>query len=245
MTTEFRKQPILEHFVELRRRLGIAVAALIGGTIVSLVFAEQILLFLIAPYGARVQAISPTDTIETYFKVALVSGAILTMPIILMQIWQFVRPGLASKEQRLVYLFVPAAFGLFLTGIAFSWLVLLPAAVSFLANFMPEIFMVEWTAPEYISFTTSFLFWVGVSFEMPLIIYLLARTGVVTAAALRDHWRIAVVAIAVLAAVITPSIDPVTMLLAMAPLLVLYLLSIALAVVGERQFQRSMAVAEP
>ncbi|NLF65060.1 MAG: twin-arginine translocase subunit TatC [Chloroflexi bacterium] len=242
MSDTAEKQPILAHIHELRRRLTWAVGALLVGTIVSFIFAEDLLTFLIAPYGARVQAISPTDTIETYFKVALVSGAILTMPIILLQIWLFVSPGLERHERRLVYIFVPAAFGLFLTGIVFSWLVLLPAAIRFLADFMPDIFNVEWTAPEYIGFTTSFLFWIGVSFEMPLVIYLLARVGLVTAAALREHWRVAVVAIAILSAVITPSIDPMTMMLTMAPLIVLYLVSIVLAVVGERQFQRSMAV---
>lgn len=242
MTSEANKQPILEHISELRRRLTWALAALVVGTAVSFIFAERLLAFLIAPYGARVQAISPTDTISTYFKVALVSGAILTMPIILLQIWLFISPGLEPQERRLVYVFVPAAFGLFLTGIVFSWLVLLPTAIRFLADFMPEIFTVEWTAPEYIGFTTRLLFWLGVSFEMPLIIYLLARVGVVTATALREQWRIAVVGIAVLAAIITPTIDPVTMLLTMAPLLVLYFLSIVLAAVGERQFQRSMAV---
>jgi sec-independent protein translocase protein TatC len=245
MTTEFQKQPILEHLNELRRRLTVAAVALIGGTIVSFIFAEQLLAFLIAPYGARVQAISPTDTISTYFKVAIVSGAVLTMPIILLQIWRFISPGLEPRERRLVYVFVPTAFALFLTGIVFSWLVLLPTAIRFLADFMPEIFTVEWTAPEYIGFTTRLLFWIGVSFEMPLIIYLLARVGVLTASTLREHWRVAVVGIAVLAAVITPTIDPVTMLLTMAPLVVLYLLSILLAVVGERQFQRSMAVSQP
>lgn len=241
MSSEAEKQPILEHINELRRRLTWAVAALVVGTIISFIFAEELLAFLIAPYGERVQAISPTDTIETYFKVALVSGAILTMPVILYQIWLFISPGLEPRERRLVYVFVPAAFGLFLTGILFSWFVLLPAAIRFLADFMPEIFTVEWTAPEYIGFTTSFLFWIGVSFEMPLIIYLLARVGIVTAKALREHWRVATVAIAILAAVITPSIDPMTMLLTMAPLVVLYMLSILLAIVGERQFQRSMA----
>jgi sec-independent protein translocase protein TatC len=242
MTSEANKQPILEHISELRRRLTWALVALLVGTVISFIFAERLLAFLITPYGARVQAISPTDTISTYFKVALVSGAILTMPIILLQIWLFISPGLEPRERRLVYVFVPAAFGLFLTGIAFSWLVLLPTAIRFLADFMPEIFTVEWTAPEYIGFTTRLLFWIGVSFEMPLIIYLLARVGIVTAGALREQWRIAVVGIAILAAVITPTIDPVTMLLTMAPLLVLYFLSIALAAVGERQFQRSMSV---
>lgn len=242
MSKRLERQPILEHLGELRQRLMWAAGALIVGTAISFAFARPLLAFLISPYGERVQAISPTDTIETYFKVSLVSGAILAMPVILLQLWIFISPALEANERRFVYVFIPAAFTMFLLGILFSWFVLLPAAISFLAGFMPEIFVTEWTAPEYINFTTNFLFWLGISFEMPLVIYLLARVGVVTSEALREHWRIAVVGVAILAAVITPSIDPVTMLLTMAPLLVLYALSILLAKVGERQFQRSMAV---
>lgn len=235
-------QSILEHVNELRIRLTWAVVALVIGTIISFAFTQPLLQFLIAPYGDMVQAISPTEPIETYFKVALVSGAVLAMPSMLYQIWLFVAPALEKKERRFVYIFIPAAFLLFLTGISFSWLVLLPAAVGFLATFMPTIFAVEWTASEYISFTTTFLFWLGVSFEMPLIVYLVARAGLVTAQTLREQWRIAIVGIAVIAAAVTPSIDPVTMLLTMVPLLILYLLSILLAILGTRQFQRSMAL---
>lgn len=236
------EQTILQHLDELRRRLTWAVAALIIGTIVSFAFTQPLLEFLIAPYGELVQALSPTEPIETYFKVALVSGAVLAMPVMLYQIWLFVAPGLEKNERRYVYVFVPSAFFLFLIGILFSWYVLLPAAIAFLNGFMPEIFATEWTAREYISFTTTFLFWIGVSFEMPLIIYLVARVGIVTPQALREQWRIAVVAIAVIAAMVTPSIDPVTMLLTMFPLLILYGLSILLAVLGARQFTRSMSI---
>jgi len=105
---------------------------------------------------------------------------------------------------------------------------------------MSTIFDAQWTGREYIGFTSTFLFWIGVSFEMPLVIYLLARTGLIGARTLREHWRIALVLIAVIAAMVTPSIDPVTMLLAMAPLLVLYVFSIFLAAIGARQFNRSM-----
>jgi sec-independent protein translocase protein TatC len=235
-------QTILEHLNELRIRLTWAVAGLVVGTVVSFAFAQQLLEFLIAPYDDQLQVIGPTENIETFFKVALVSGAILSMPWILYQVWLFVAPALQTSERRFVYIFIPSAFAFFLLGVAFSWTVLLPAAINFLANFMPSIFVTEWRANEYISFTTTFLFWIGVSFELPLIFYLLARAGMITATALREQWRMAVVGIAVLAAAVTPSIDPVTMMLTMVPLLILYLLSIGLARVGERQFQRSMAV---
>ena len=233
---------ILAHLDELRKRLTWAVIGLAIATGISFVFARPLLEFLIAPYGEQLQAIRPTETIETYFKVALVSGGVLSMPWILFQIWKFISPALEPKERRFVYIFVPSGFLLFMTGIAFSWFVLLPAAIDFLANFMPTIFVVEWTAGEFIGFETTFLFWMGVSFELPLIIYLLARVGLITAATLRENWRVAVVGIAVLAAAVTPSIDPLTMLLTMVPLLVLYILSIGLAALGYRQFHRSVEI---
>ena len=109
---------------------------------------------------------------------------------------------------------------------------------------MADVFEARWISREYISFATTFLLWIGVSFEMPLIIYFLARFGIVGPNTLREQWRIAIVGIAVLAAVITPSIDPVTMLLTMVPLLILYLVSIVLARVGARQFNKSVAIEE-
>ncbi|MCA9992466.1 MAG: twin-arginine translocase subunit TatC [Ardenticatenaceae bacterium] len=235
-------QTILEHLNELRQRLVWAVAALTVGTVIGFFFAPAVLEFLIAPYNNRVQAISPTEPVEIYFKLALVLGGVVAMPFILYQVWLFVAPGLQRGEKRFAFVFVSSAFALFLAGIAFAWFVLMPAALSFLRDFMPTIFDANWTAREYIGFTSTFLFWIGVSFEMPLVIYLFARAGLVSAATLREQWRLAVVIIAVLAAAVTPSIDPVTMLLAMAPLLVLYVLSIGLARLGQRQFERSMAV---
>ena len=225
-----------------------AAVAILVGTSLSFIFAQKILDYLLIPYAnsiggtATLQTLRPTEGLETYFKVSLLSGAILAMPIILIQLWLFVAPGLTGQERRYIYIFVPSAFALFLLGIAFAWFVLAPAAIFFLANFLPDVFKTDWTSNEYISFVMRLLFWMGVSFQLPIIIYFVARVGVVTAQNLRDHWRIAIVAVAVIAAIITPSIDPVTMLLTMAPLLALYILSIALAYIGHKQFERSMAV---
>lgn len=239
---------LLEHLNELRIRLTWAAAGLLIATIISLIFAEELLEILLAPYAATtaenagLQTLRPTEGIETFFKVALLSGAILSMPFILYQVWLFIVPGLTKRERRYVYLFIPSALLLFGLGIAFAWFILVPAAVNFLANFMPDVFVTEWTGQEYIGFLIAMLFWLGVSFEMPIIVYFVARVGVVTAKALREQWRVAIVGIAVLAAAVTPSIDPVTMLLTMVPLLVLYVLSIFLAYIGQRQFEKSMAV---
>lgn len=235
-------QTILQHLNELRIRLTWAIAGLAIGVIVSFIFTEQLLNILIEPYGETLQTLSPTEGIETYFRVALIAGVTLAMPWILYQLWLFIAPGLHAHEKRYVYVFIPSATLLFLLGVAFSWFILLPSAILFLSTFLPTIFSPEWTSQEYIGFATSFLFWIGLSFEIPLIVFFFARFGLVTSQALREQWRIAIVAIAILAAVITPSIDPVTMLLTMAPLLILYVLSIALAAVGQRQFQTTVTL---
>jgi len=233
---------ILEHLNDLRVRLTWAALGLVAAVIVGFFFAEEILTILIEPYGETLQTLSPTEGIQTYFRIALFAGAILAMPWMLYQFWLFIKPGLHAHEKRYVYIFIPSATLLFLTGVAFSWFVLLPSAIAFLSTFMSSIFTAEWTSQEYIGFATSFLFWLGVSFEIPLIVYFLALFGFLSAKTLREHWRIAIVAIAVLAAVITPSIDPVTMLLTMLPLLILYFMSIVLASIGYRQFERKTAL---
>ncbi|MCB9433265.1 MAG: twin-arginine translocase subunit TatC [Ardenticatenaceae bacterium] len=250
--TQFTEEQmtLLGHLNELRIRLTWAFASILLMTVISFIFAEPLLDFLLSPYNnaiqasAQLQTLRPTEGIETFFKVSLMAGAILSMPMILYQLWLFISPGLTKEERRYVYVFVPSALVLFLLGIAFAWFILAPAAIFFLAGFLPDIFKTDWTGQEYIGFLTRMLFWLGVSFELPVVVYFIARVGLVTSQALREQWRIAVVAVSVLAAVITPSIDPVTMLLTMAPLLVLYVLSILLARIGYRQFEARMAVDE-
>lgn len=245
---DFLEMGLLEHLNELRKRLTWAAGFLILATISSFSFAKPVLNFLLIPYansaaeGAQLQTLRPTEGIETFFKVSLMMGAIISMPVILWQFWLFIAPGLTKRERGYVYIFIPSALLLFGTGIAFTWFILVPAAVSFLGNFLPDVFKTDWQGQEYISFLMTMLFWVGVSFEMPVVIYFIARVGIVTAKTLREQWRVAIVAIAVIAAVITPSIDPVTMLLTMSPLVVLYGMSIVLAYIGQRQFEKSMAV---
>lgn len=240
-----KHQTILEHLNELRIRVTYAAIAVLITTVISFLFAEQLLSFLMQPYaasnpaGAALQTLRPTEGIETYFKVSLLSGIVLAMPVILFEVWRFLSPGLHAHEKRYVYIFIPSALVLFTLGLLFAWFVLAPAAIFFLANFMTDIFLTQWTSQEYISFITRLLLWISLAFELPVVVYLMARVGFVTSDTLRSQWRIALVGIAVLAAVITPSIDPVTMLLTMAPLFALYILSIGLARVGQRQFERA------
>jgi sec-independent protein translocase protein TatC len=221
--------PLMQHLVELRSVLIKSVAALLIGTMFAAIFTPQILQFLIAPYGATLQTIDPTENISIYLRVAIMAGAVIAMPIFVYLLWTFIAPGLESKEKRYVRVVVPGATVLFLIGVGFAWGIMLPAAIGFLSTFQAEIFKSDWRADAYIPFVTSLMFWIGVSFEMPLIVFFLAKLKLVTAGLLLKGWRFAVVGIAVIAAVITPTVDPFNMLLVMAPLILLYFFSILLA----------------
>lgn len=225
----------LDHLTELRDRLIRASLGLAVTTTFSMLFASQILEYLITPFGERLQTLGPTEGVVIYFRVALLSGAIIGIPFITWQLWMFIAPGLTRKERRWILLSLPATTVLFFIGVMFSWFILMPAALGFLAEFQSDIFQVGWTADQYVAFVTSLLFWIGASFEMPLIFFLLSRMGLVSPGALRRNWRLAVVGAAVLSALITPTIDPFNMVLVMGPLLTLYALSILLSMIAYRQ----------
>lgn len=228
-------QAVLPHLDELRRRLMVAVIALAVGTALAFLLAPQILEFLTVPIGGldELQAIELTEPIGVYMRVSLLAGAILAMPIIVYEVMAFIVPGLLPHEKRGLLMALPFIFLFFLAGAAFAYYVMLPVAVPFLANFGG--IRGDFRISSYISFTNRMILWVGVTFEMPLIIAALARLGIITPQALRKGWRIAVAAIAVLAAVITPTVDPVNMAIVMLPLLALYALSIVLATWMYRQ----------
>jgi sec-independent protein translocase protein TatC len=229
---EDSRMTLMDHLVELRNRLLWVVGALIVGTGLSMFFVTPLLNFIIAPLtalGATPTAIGPTDTITVFFKVSFTMGAVFAMPIIVYQIVAFVAPGLYPHEKRNLILTLPGVMVLFAIGAAFAYFMLLPTAVGFLQTFLGDIINQEWTIDRYISFVTRIVFWIGVAFEMPLVVAFLARAGIVSGKALLGFWRQAVVIIAVVAAAITPTVDPVNMTLVMAPLAVLYALSVGLA----------------
>lgn len=223
-----------EHLEELRRRLTKAALALVIGTVGGVLVATPVLEYLIAPYGERLQTLGPTESVISYFRVSLMIGGILAIPIITYQVLMFIVPALTSKERRVLLMSLPAITGLFVTGVAFAWFILVPPALGFLQSFQPDLFRPEWTADLYLGFVTALLFWMGVAFQTPLIFFVLALLGTVSAGPLARNWRIAVVLAAVAAALITPTVDPVNMFLVMGPLLALYLLSILLVVIGRR-----------
>ena len=227
--------PLLQHLEELRERLFKAFGALIVMTLLSFIFAGQLVDFLAAPIGGRAALVSIeiTENIAIFMRVSLLSGVVLAMPVIVYQAIRFILPGLTERERKWLLLAVPFASLLFVGGAAFAWAVMIPTAVPFLINFMGITTQVR--PKNYFEFVTSLMFWIGVSFETPLVIMFMARLGFVTAGQLARGWRYAIVAIAVIAAIVTPTVDPVNMSLVMLPLMGLYVISIGLAALVRRQ----------
>lgn len=220
---------VLQHLEELRIRIFKAGIALAVTTAFSFLYSTQLVDFLTAPVGGRaaLASIEVTENISVFMRVALLAGASLGLPFVLHQAIAYAAPGLKPRERRWLYTLLPAATVFFLGGVAFAWFVMIPITMPFLLDFLGIP-----TRPRplnYISFVTSLLFWVGVSFEMPLVIFFFAKLKWVTARQLIRGWRYAFMAMATVAAVVTPTVDAVNMALVMLPLLALYLVSIALA----------------
>jgi sec-independent protein translocase protein TatC len=220
---------LLEHLEELRDRLIRSFIAVFVSTLIAAAFTKQILTLLISPYGNKLQVLGPTEGIAIYFRVALTAGLVLSMPVLVYQFLMFIVPGLEENEKRYVRWGVPVASLLFLIGVAFAWFILIPAAIGFLSSWQTDIFLQEWQSKQYIPFVTSLVFWIGVSFETPLILFIMTKLGIVTPQFLLKQWRFAVVIIAIVSAMITPTVDPFNMALVMLPLFGLYGLSILLA----------------
>ena len=226
------RMTLMDHLRELRTRLIWVISALSIGTVVSMLFVSPLLQFIIRPLtesGAQPMAIGPTDTIGVFFRVSFAAGAVLAMPVIVYQAIAFVSPGLYPHEKRNLLLTLPGFMALFAIGASFAYFFLLPAAVGFLQSFLGDIIAQEWTIDRYIGFVTRIVFWIGVAFEMPLVIAFLARAGIVSGPQLMQYWRHSIVVIAIAAAAITPTVDPVNMTLVMGPLIVLYMSSVGLA----------------
>lgn len=223
--------PIIEHIIELRDRLIRAAGALLVGMVVGMIFAKRFLEILIAPLQgvSTLQILKPTENIIIYFKAALILGLILAAPVIVYQLIAFIVPGLTRSEKRMLYASMPLVFLLFATGVAFCAFVVLPFTLRYLQTFLTDLFKAEYSVSYYMSFVANFVLWVGLAFETPLVIALLARLGVVTPQQLVRTWRYAIVIIAVLAAIITPTPDPFTMSVVMVPLFGLYVLGLIMA----------------
>lgn len=231
---------LFEHLAELRTRLVIVMVVVAVTTAISFALLTQpIIDFLLRPategFGNfELIYTEMTGFFAPYMKVAIVTGIILAMPVIIYQIIMFVAPGLTRKERTYLFILLPWIMLSFAIGAAFAYFVFIPPAVQFLIGFGSSIAKPQIRIGNYIDFVSSLIFWVGVVFETPLIIFFLARIGVVTPQLLSRYRRIAWVVAFILAAFITPTFDPVNQTLVAVPIIVLYEVGVLLARVAVR-----------
>lgn len=225
---------LLEHLKELRNRILVSALALVISTVFCFAFWQTIIGWLLAPARAdhpdfKLTVFSPTETIGVFFKVGLYGGLLLASPVFIYEVLAFVVPGLTPKEKKIL---LPGIFGtvfFLLAGMAFAYWVILPASLGFLLDFGGGQFDEKIGAQQYMSFATRIIFWVGLAFELPMVLMLAARLGLVRARQLLAFWRYAIVIVFVVAAIVTPTPDPWTQSLVAGPLLVLYFVGIFLA----------------
>ncbi len=223
---------LMEHLEELRKRIIQSAIGLAAGMAIAGVFYRQLVGFLQEPLtkiGKKLVMTHPMDAINLDLQVALLAGAILASPFILYQVWLFIAPGLYQRERRFVVPFMAATIALFLTGAAFGYFFVLPGAMEILIVKFGHDFTPMITIEEYTGFFLSIILGLGISFEMPILIFFLAMFGIVSPKFLLKNIRYAILAVFLVAAFICPSPDPWTMCLYALPLLGLYLIGIFVA----------------
>lgn len=233
-------QGMLEHLDALRRHIfrSLVVFFLAAGG--AYIFLDELLNWITVPIGGidQLRAVEVTEPIGVAMRVVVLVGFALALPYITFEIFLFIAPALSRRARISGLLAIPLVVVFFFGGMAFAYYLILPTGLPVLLNFLPV--PTEIRPSSYMRFVTGLMFWIGLVFEFPLISYLLSSLGIISARTLLDNWRIAVVIMAVLAAVITPTIDPINMMLVMGPLLVLYGFSIVLSLLagGRRRRRR-------
>ena len=220
-----------EHLVEFRWRLTISVVAILVCSLTFWPFKDFIFDILQSPLGQDVhlQQIEPTEAFFSFFKVAVLGGIGIASPVVLYQIMAYVSPGLYPNEKRIFYASIPAMLAMFFIGVMFCWFVILRFTLNFLTGFAPEDINTELSIDSYVSFVARMLLVVGLVFETPFAIFLLAKFRIVSAQRLKGFRRYAIVVIVILAAVITPTPDPFTQMAVAIPMYALYELGVLLA----------------
>jgi len=249
-TTEHARMSIIEHLGELRKRIVISTIAICVGVAFAFIEKDWVFRLIMAPlvHGTgqpiKLLTLSPTEPFMSVLKVSIYFGLLLALPVLLWQLWAFIMPALYENEKKKVLPYVLFTTVLFAGGVLFGYYVVLPIGLKFLVGYGGDIFDQQQRAGEYISFVTLFLLAFGVVFEMPAVMVLLASAGIVSHHRMRKSRKYALIAIAFAAMVLTPSQDPVSMLLMMGPLILLYELGIILArIVNRRRVKRERVAA--
>ena len=233
--------PIRSHLLELRRRMTYAAISVLVTTGIAFVFHERLLIMLMEPaqqfvdlpFGKPIYT-TLTEFISIAMKTALLVGLFASLPFVLYQVVMFVAPGLNSRERKYLYALMPATILAFLAGAAFGYFVMFPPMVRFLLEFGSDVAMPLISIGSYVNLMLTLLFWMGLIFEMPVVIFFLAKIGLVKPSFLSRNRRYALVLAFVLGAIITPTFDPINQSIVAAPIIVLYEASIWLAKLAAR-----------
>lgn len=239
---------IISHLDALRKHLLRAVLALILTSSLAFVFMNQILDWLAAPIGGiqSLQAIEVTEPVSVVMRVALLVGFSTSLPYVVFEFLRFMAPGLSMRARWFGLLAIPVVTIFFLGGMAFTYYYMLDPALDVLLNFFGITTVAR--PASYTKFVTGLMFWIGICFEFPIVSYVLAAMGLLKARLLRENWRLAFILLTVLAAMITPTVDPLNMMIVLLPLWALYGLSILMAAIGglgHTRRQQRLGMPEP
>lgn len=236
-----REVPLRNHLGELRRRLIVSVIVVLGFTVAAFVFNEDLIRLLMEPASGFEQIpqgkpvyTDLTEYIGVAMKVSVYTAIAASIPFLLYQVVMFVAPGLTATERRYLYLMLPLSVVAFLAGAAFGYKILFPPAVGFLLSFGANVAVPFIRVGSYINLMINLLIWMGLIFEMPLVLFFLGKIGVVTHKWLAKQRRYAVLIAFILGAIITPTFDPINQAMVAGPIIVLYELSIWLVWFGTR-----------
>ncbi|MEW6244343.1 MAG: twin-arginine translocase subunit TatC [Bacillota bacterium] len=232
--TEQKAMSVVEHLSELRRRLIISAFAVFLGSAGCFTFVATIRTLFTLPAGnVQLVYLTPPEVLMTDIKVAFTAGILVASPVVLYQVWAFVVPGLKPGEKRLILPVVIASLVFFLLGVLFSYFIVLPFTLRFFLGFEMPGLAAMFSYSRYVSFAMVIIFSFGLIFQMPLVILLLGRLGIVTSKGLRRTRKFAILVVFIVAAVLTPP-DIISQVLMAGPMIVLYELSIALLRLSRR-----------
>lgn len=237
---EDKQLTLVEHLSELRRRIIIIFLGIIGGSIISYQFVDNIVELLVKP-AEKLEFIylSPPELFLAYLKIAIISGIVISSPISLMQIWLFIKPGLKPNERKYLRFGLWMGIVFFLIGVVFAYFTLVPITINFFTEISKNEIAPLFSFDSYLSFISSILLSSGLVFELPLLIILLTQLNLITASTLTKYRKYVILVIFIIAAVITPP-DVISQALLGVPMVLLYEISIWIAkVIGKRKKEKA------
>lgn len=238
-SSEIREMTFLEHLEELRWTLVRAFIGIVLGAILCWVFIDliidEILLRPARINDLKLQNLRPFGQLFLYIQVALIGGFIISLPNVVYQIWKFIEPALKGGEKKYVSLIVIFTSLCFLSGVAFAYFLMLPYALNFAGTFGSANITNFFSIEEYFSIIVSVMLLAGIIFELPMLSFFLTKLGILTPKFMRHYRRHSIVVIFVLAALLTPTTDPVSQLILAVPLLFLYEISIYISKLSQRK----------